>query len=140
MGSPSSSTPPATTPTWCDARSPAGPCPSSARPRPPDDLVEAVLAAVEGITFPTPDWAAALDADEDFVAEHLSDLEAHILAHYASGESSASVARALSVSKNTVNTYIARIRDKYRESGRPAESRVDLFRRAAEDGLVSYYD
>ena len=128
------------TPTWCDARSPAGPCPSSARPRPPDDLVEAVLAAVEGITFPTPDWAAALDADEDFVAEHLSDLEAHILAHYASGESSASVARALSVSKNTVNTYIARIRDKYRESGRPAESRVDLFRRAAEDGLVSYYD
>ena len=56
------------------------------------------------------------------------------------GESSASVARALSVSKNTVNTYIARIRDKYRESGRPAESRVDLFRRAAEDGLVSYYD
>lgn len=107
---------------------------------PPDDLVEAVLAAAEGITFPTPDWAAALDADEDFVAEHLSDLEAHILAHYASGASSASVARALSVSKNTVNTYIARIRDKYRESGRPAESRVDLFRRAAEDGLVSYYD
>ena len=100
----------------------------------------AVLAAAEGITFPTPDWAAALDADEDFVAEHLSDLEAHILAHYASGASSASVARALSVSKNTVNTYIARIRDKYRESGRPAESRVDLFRRAAEDGLVSYYD
>ncbi len=93
-----------------------------------------------GVTFPTPDWAAALDADEDFVAEHLSDLEAQILAHYASGESSASVARALSVSKNTVNTYIARIRDKYRESGRPAESRVDLFRRAAEDGLVSYYD
>lgn len=107
---------------------------------PPDDLVEAVLAAAEGVTFPTPDWAAALDADEDFVAEHLSDLEAQILAHYASGESSDSVARALSVSKNTVNTYIARIRDKYRESGRPAESRVDLFRRAAEDGLVSYYD
>ena len=106
---------------------------------PPDDLVEAVLAAAEGVTFPTPDWAAALDADEDFVAEHLSDLEAQILAHYASGESSASVARALSVSKNTVNTYIARIRDKYRESGRPAESRVDLFRRAAEDGLVSYF-
>jgi len=101
---------------------------------------EARVAAADGVTFPTPDWAAALDADEDFVAEHLSDLEAHILAHYASGESSASVARALSVSKNTVNTYIARIRDKYRESGRPAESRVDLFRRAAEDGLVSYYD
>lgn len=107
---------------------------------PPDDLVEAVLAAADGVTFPTPDWAAALDADEDFVADHLSDLEARILTHYASGESSACVARTLSVSKNTVNTYIARIRDKYREAGRHADSRVDLFRRAAEDGLVSYFE
>lgn len=107
---------------------------------PPEDLVEAVLAAADGATFPTPDWAAALDADEDFVADHLSDLEARILTHYASGESSACVARTLSVSKNTVNTYIARIRDKYREAGRHADSRVDLFRRAAEDGLVSYFE
>ena len=107
---------------------------------PPEDLVEAVLAASDGATCPTPDWAAALDADEDFVASRLSDLEARILAHYASGERSGSVARALNVSKNTVNTYIARIREKYRESGRPAESRVDLFRRAAEDGLLSYFD
>lgn len=107
---------------------------------PPEDLVEAVLSAADGVTFPTPDWAATLDADEDFVAEHLSDLESRILAHYASGVSSDCVAHALSVSKNTVNTYIARIRDKYRKSGRPAESRIDLFRRAAEDGLVSYFD
>lgn len=107
---------------------------------PPEDLVEAVLAASDGATCPTPDWAATLDADEDFVASRLSDLEARILAHYASGERSGSVARALNVSKNTVNTYIARIREKYRESGRPAESRVDLFRRAAEDGLLSYFD
>lgn len=107
---------------------------------PPEDLVEAVLAAADGATFPTPDWAAALDADEDFVADHLSDLEARILTHYASGASAACVARTLSVSKNTVNTYIARIRDRYREAGRHADSRVDLFRRAAEDGLVSYFE
>ena len=107
---------------------------------PPEDLVEAVLAAADGASFPTPDWAAALDADEDFVADHLSDLEARILTHYASGASSACVARTLSVSKNTVNTYIARIRDRYREAGRHADSRVDLFRRAAEDGLVSYFE
>ena len=107
---------------------------------PPEDLVEAVLAAADGATFPTPDWAAALDADEDFVADHLSDLEARILTHYASGASSACVARTLSVSKGTVNTYIARISDRYREAGRHADSRVDLFRRAAEDGLVSYFE
>ena len=107
---------------------------------PTEELVEAVLAAADGVTIPTPDWAAALDADEDFVADHLSDLEARILTHYATGESSACVARTLNVSKNTVNTYIARIRDKYREAGRHADSRVDLFRRAAEDGLVSYFE
>ena len=107
---------------------------------PVDELVDAVRAAADGEAVPGPDWASALDADEDFVASRLSDLEARILAHYASGERSGSVARALNVSKNTVNTYIARIREKYRESGRPAESRVDLFRRAAEDGLLSYFD
>ncbi|QWW19553.1 response regulator transcription factor [Schaalia sp. 19OD2882] len=104
------------------------------------EIVEAVQEAAEGRTRPGLDWAAALDADDDFVTSHLSALEAQVLARYASGEASDAVARALGISKNTVNTYIARIRDKYRQAGRTAESRVDLFRRAAEDGLVSYFD
>lgn len=107
---------------------------------PPCDLVEAVLEASEGRTTPGLDWAAALDADEDFVSSHLSPTEAQVLARYASGEASDVVARQLGISRNTVNTYVSRIRDKYRSVGRAAESRIDLFRRAAEDGLVSYYD
>lgn len=106
---------------------------------PPHDLVEAVLAASRGATMPGLDWAAALDADEDFVSTHLSGKEAEVLALYASGESSDVVAHRLEISRNTVNTYVARIRDRYRSVGRAAESRIDLFRRAAEDGLVSYY-
>lgn len=105
-----------------------------------NEIVEAVQEAAEGRTRPGLDWAAALDTDSDFVTAHLSTLEAQVLARYASGEASDAVARALGISKNTVNTYIARIRDKYRQAGRTAESRVDLFRRAAEDGLVSYFD
>ncbi len=106
----------------------------------PSELIEAVRAAQAGETHPNLDWAAAVDADGDFVTEHLSELEAKILSHYAIGSSSASVARQLCLSKHTINTYIARIREKYRLAGRPADSRVDLFQRAAEDGLVSYYN
>ena len=96
--------------------------------------------ALDGRPSASLDWAAALDADEDFVVDYLAPIEADVLAHYAEGEKSETVARILNLSKNTVNTYVARIRDKYRAAGRPADTRVDLFRRAAEDGLVSYYD
>ncbi len=107
---------------------------------PLDELVAALDAAAEGRTSVGLDWAAALDADEDFVSRHLSPTEARVLAHYASGETSDVVARELMMSKNTINTYVSRIRDKYRAAGRQADSRVDLFKRAAEDGLVSYFD
>ncbi|MDN6429665.1 MAG: response regulator transcription factor [Propionibacterium sp.] len=107
---------------------------------PPSELVDAVMEAAEGRTMPGLDWAAALDADEDFVSEHLTQTEAQVLTRYASGETSGVVARQLGISSYTVDTYVARIRDKYRSVGRPADSRIDLFRRAAEDGLVSYYE
>jgi len=102
--------------------------------------VLAIQDALDGRPSAGLDWAAALDADEDFVVDYLAPIEADVLAHYAEGEKSETVARILSLSKNTVNTYVKRIRDKYRAAGRPADTRVDLFRRAAEDGLVSYYD
>jgi len=107
---------------------------------PLEELVEALDGAAQGRTSAGIDWAAALDADEDFVSRHLTRAESLVLAHYASGETSDVVARELMMSKNTINTYVSRIRDKYRAAGRRADSRVDLFRRAAEDGLVSYFD
>lgn len=106
---------------------------------PMSTLVDAVRAAALHETMPNPDWAAALDADEDFVSQHLTPAEVRVLAGYASGETSDVVARELSMSRNTVNTYVARIRDKYRAVGRPVNSRVDLFRRAVEDGIVPVY-
>lgn len=107
---------------------------------PPAELVDAVLAAARGEASAGLDWAAALDTDGDFVSTHLTPVEADVLAHYATGEKSETVARKLDLSPHSVNTYVARIREKYRSVGRPATSRVDLFRRAAEDGLISYFD
>ncbi len=104
-----------------------------------DIIVESVRAAARGKTTPGLDWAAAVDTDEDFVSQNLTKMEAAVLTLYASGELSDSVARQLNISPGSVNTYVNRIRNKYREAGRRVDSRVDLFLRAAEDGLVSYY-
>lgn len=107
---------------------------------PPAELVDSVKAAARGDATPSLDWAAAVDADEDFVSNRLSETEAEVLAMYASGELAQTVARELGLALATVNTYISRIRDKYRSVGRGADSRIDLFRRAAEDGLISYQE
>lgn len=105
----------------------------------PRELVATVEAALRNEVTPGLDWAAALDADSDFVATHLNSVEAEVLAHYAAGELSEAVAHRLGLAPSSVNTYISRIRTKYRSAGRKVDSRVDLFLRAAEDGLVSYF-
>ncbi len=105
----------------------------------PMELVVTVEAALNNEITPGLDWAAALDADSDFVATHLSEVEAEVLAHYAAGELSEVVAHRLGLAPSSVNTYVSRIRAKYRQAGRKVDSRVDLFLRAAEDGIVSYF-
>lgn len=106
---------------------------------PPRELVAAIEATAKGEVTPGLDWAAALDADEDFVVTNLSPMETKVLSLYASGALSETVARTLGIAASSVNTYVNRIRVKYREAGRNVDSRVDLFLRAAEDGLVSYF-
>lgn len=103
---------------------------------PTQDLIDAVKAAQCGEVRANLDWASALDQDDDFVSNYLSKVEARVLAAYAAGKSATQVAHAEGIKENTVNTYISRIRTRYREVGRPADSRVDLYRRAVEDGLV----
>ena len=105
---------------------------------PDGELIDAATAALDGIPSAGLDWASALDTDGDFVAEHLAPSEVRILSLYAMGAKSVTVARELGCTVPTVNTCMARIREKYRKVGRPADTRVDLFLRAAEDGLVGY--
>jgi DNA-binding NarL/FixJ family response regulator len=101
----------------------------------PDEvLMEALRAALAGREAPTVDWAAAIDADEDFV--DLSPQLRRVLELYATGESTASVAKALNLSPETVADYVGRIRRKYSAVGRPAPTRSHLVLRAIEDGWL----
>ena len=78
------------------------------------------------------------DAPEQWHANdaRLTAVEQQVLALYASGVKAESVARSVGLSASTVTTYVSRIRRKYERVGRLASSRVDLYRRAVEDGVL----
>lgn len=103
---------------------------------PPDALLGAVRTAVRGEAVFNADWAAAIDADAAISDARLSDREQEVLSMYASGETAASVAASLGISRGTVADYVKAIRRKYEAVGREAASRVDLYRRAVEDGIL----
>ena len=99
-------------------------------------ILDAVRRASRGDTIATTEWAAALDSDPDLASARLSPKEQEVLALYASGEKSVSVAARAGLSSNTVSEYIRRIRSKYAVAGRPARTKIDLYKRAVEDRLI----
>jgi DNA-binding NarL/FixJ family response regulator len=102
----------------------------------PEVLLDAIRTAASGREVFGADWAAAIDSDDELHDARLSPREQEVLGLYASGETATSVAQRTGLARETVADYVTRIRKKYAEAGRPAHSRVDLFRRALEDGLL----
>ncbi|HOZ59613.1 MAG TPA: LuxR C-terminal-related transcriptional regulator, partial [Nakamurella multipartita] len=99
-------------------------------------VVAAIRAVARGEVVASADWAAALDADGSFVTARLSEREAQVLALYAAGETAERVGAQLYITRETVLDHIRRIRAKYAAVDRPAHTKVDLYRRAVEDGIV----
>ncbi|MCT1515825.1 response regulator transcription factor [Dietzia cercidiphylli] len=103
---------------------------------PEEVVVEAIAAASQGCQVVTTEWAAAIDGDPDLSDAGLSPRQQEVLALYASGEKAERVARLTGLSPHTVNEYVGKIRAKYAAAGRPAETKVELFKRAVEDGYL----
>lgn len=99
-------------------------------------VVAAISAAANGEQVVTTEWAAAIDGDPGLLDVGLSPRQRDVLAHYASGEKAARVASLTGLAEHTVNDYLARIRAKYAEAGRPARTKTDLYKRAVEDGWL----
>ncbi len=99
-------------------------------------IIDAIRSAAAGGTVPTTEWAAAIDADPLLSSAGLSPKEREVLAHYASGDKSVTVAHRAGLSASTVAEYVRRIRHKYAMAGRPAHTKVDLYKRAVEDGIL----
>lgn len=101
-----------------------------------DDVLDAIRTVAGGEALNNVEWASAVDGDRDFADAQLSTREREVLRLYATGLPLKAVAERLGVAYSTAKENITRIRVKYVEVGRPAPTKVDLLRRAMEDGIV----
>jgi DNA-binding NarL/FixJ family response regulator len=101
-----------------------------------DELIAAIRSAIDGQVVPTMEWATAIDSDPNLAAVDLSPRQRQILELYAAGEPASRVASITGLSAETVNSYVGRIKQKYSEAGRPAQTKTDLYKRALEDGWL----
>ncbi|BDZ37744.1 response regulator transcription factor [Microbacterium suwonense] len=102
-----------------------------------DDVLEAISTVARGEALNNVEWASAVDGDRDFADAQLSSREREVLRLYATGLPLKAVAERLGVAYSTAKENVTRIRVKYVEVGRPAPTKVDLLRRAVEDGIVA---
>ncbi|WP_353988449.1 response regulator transcription factor [Ruicaihuangia caeni] len=111
---------------------------------PKSSSTKTVLAAAEtvarGEVLNNLEWASAIDADRDFAKAQLGRREREILHLYASGLPLKLAAERLGIGYSTAREYLDRIREKYVQVGRPAPTKVDLLRRAVEDGILPGLD
>jgi two-component system uhpT operon response regulator UhpA len=111
----------------------AGVTPKSA---PTTTLIAAIRSVAAGEVLNNLEWASAIDADHEFARAQLGKRERDVLHLYASGLPLKTVADRLGVAHSTAREYLGRVRQKYVEVGRPAPTKVDLLRRAVEDGIL----
>ena len=78
----------------------------------------------------------SIDGDPSIESVGLSPRQRQVLELYASGESTTRVARIAGLKESTVTDYVRRIRVRYAEAGRPAPTRMELYKRALEDGYL----
>lgn len=97
--------------------------------------VRAVMGAPRD-THPPRDWRPLPSGAASYPRPKLSAGETTALRLYASGSSTTEVAREMNVQYETAKTYIRRVREKYAKVDRPAGKKVELIRRAAEDGYL----
>ncbi|MFT4305775.1 MAG: response regulator transcription factor [Microbacterium sp.] len=104
---------------------------------PIEDVVGAIATVGRGDVLSNVEWATAVDGDREFAAAQLSAREREVLKLYAAGLPLKLVADRLGIAFSTAKENITRIRLKYTDVGRPAPTKLDLHRRALEDGILS---
>jgi DNA-binding NarL/FixJ family response regulator len=104
---------------------------------PIDDVIAAIRTVAKGEPLNNVEWASAVEGDREFADAQLSAREREVLRLYAAGLPLKVVADRLGVAYSTAKENITRVRVKYVEVGRPAPTKVDLLRRAMEDGLLA---
>lgn len=105
-----------------------------------DDVIAAIRTIAAGDALDNIEWASAVEGDRAFADAQLSRRERDVLRLYAAGLPLKAVAERLGIAYSTAKENITRVRVKYVEVGRPAPTKVDLLRRAVEDGILPGLD
>ncbi|MDR6690406.1 DNA-binding NarL/FixJ family response regulator [Microbacterium sp. 1154] len=103
---------------------------------PTHEVLGAISTVARGEVLDNVEWASAVEGDREFADAQLSAREREVLRLYAAGLPLKAVADRLGVAYSTAKENITRVRVKYVEVGRPAPTKVDLLRRAMEDGIL----
>ena len=88
---------------------------------------------------PVRDWPPLTPGAQHPGRLKLSMSEREALASSTSGYSKAEVAGQMNVQYETAKTSVRLVREKYSRAGRPANTKADLVRRAAEDGHLQQW-
>ncbi|WOF24152.1 response regulator transcription factor [Microbacterium betulae] len=103
---------------------------------PLEEVLAAVRTVADGEPLNNVEWASAVESDREFADAQLAVREREVLRLYAAGLPLKAVAERLGIAYSTAKENITRIRVKYTDVGRPAPTKIDLLRRAIEDGIV----
>lgn len=97
-------------------------------------LLEAIVTVARGQT-----WSSFIPEQSKRDTPRLTQRELQVLRSYACGHTYAETAATLEppIGVESVKTYLARIRKRYDDAGRPAASRIELRQRALEDGIIA---
>lgn len=106
--------------------------------QPMANLAEAIRLSAKGVIINNSETTAMIDADTLFLKDaNLSNREREVLSLYAAGMSLKQVAFELKIKQSSAKEHIDRVRVKYAKLGREAGTKVDLFKRAVEDGILT---
>lgn len=105
---------------------------------PLSDVMETArrVMGMESTGEPVRDWRPLPSGAAQPARPKLSQSEREALTLYASGYSTGEVGERMNVQYETAKTYLRRVREKYARAGRPASTKAELIRRAAEDGYL----
>lgn len=102
-----------------------------------DQVEAAIRDAAADEAPPSPELAKLMVGESRPTKPRLSKQEVRILTLWASNLTAVEIGKQIYIAADTVNDYLSRIRRKYAEVGRAATSKLDLHRRAVEDGYVA---
>ncbi|MEU0896680.1 LuxR C-terminal-related transcriptional regulator [Streptomyces massasporeus] len=104
------------------------------------DLVAAIREVAAGGTAHSAELAFSWAHDDGPARPNLSPKGRQVLLEYASGLTLKATARRTGVSPHTAKYYLDRVKEKYRQAGRPTYTKIDLAARVREDGWTAFPD